>query len=128
MVTASPVPDARRLREERVAWFVCVRPDGSPHVTPVWFVFADGLWWVATSRRNVKVTNVQHQDQVSLALPDAERPVVAQGRVRIHSSGFPEEVVQAFAAKYDGWDITCIEPDGPRVLLEVETTRWLLAG
>jgi len=127
-VTASPGPDLARLRRELVAWFVCVRPDGSPHVTPVWFVFAEGTWWVATARRNVKVHNIQLEDQVSLALPNPDRPVVAQGRARIHWSEFPAAVSQAFAAKYDDWDIASEEPDGPRVLIEVETSRWLFAG
>lgn len=96
-------------------------------MTPLWFVFIDGVWWVATARRNVKVANVDHQDQVSLALPDPDRPVVAQGRARIHRSDFPRPVSQAFAIKYDGWDISSPEPDGPRVLLEIATTRWLFA-
>lgn len=72
----------QRLDRERVVWFVSVRPDGSPHVTPVWFVFDHLTWWVATAQRNVKVANVEHQDQVSLALPDVGQPVVAQGRPR----------------------------------------------
>ena len=84
---------------------------------------AEGAWWVATARRNVKVRNVQQQDQVSLALPDADHPVVAQGRARIHWSEFPPEVSQAFAATYDDWDIASEEPDGPRVLIEVEASR-----
>jgi hypothetical protein len=37
-------------------------------------------------------------------------------------------VTTAFAATYDGWDITSEKPDGPRVLLEVATDRWLFAG
>lgn len=67
-----PAVVEQRLDRERVAWFVCVRPDGSP--------------------------------------PE-----------------FPPAVSEAFAAKYDGWDICSVQPDGPRVLLEVETTRWLFA-
>ena len=127
-MNALTVDVERRLRQERVVWFVSMRLDGSPHVTPVWFVFDDGAWWVATARRNVKVANVEHRDQVSLVLPDAERPVVAQGRARVHGSPFPAAIVRAFAAKYDGWDIASDEPDGPRVLIEITTTRWLFNG
>lgn len=127
-MSALTVDVERRLRQERIVWFVSVRPGGSPHVTPVWFVFDDSAWWVATARRNVKVANVEHQEQVSLVLPDAERPVVAQGRARIHRSEFPAAILRAFTAKYDGWDIASDEPDGPRVLIEVETIRWLFAG
>ena len=118
----------RRLDHERVVWFVSVRPDGSPHVTPVWFVFEGGTWWIATARRNVKVANVEHEDQVSLALPDAGQPVVAQGRARVHQSDFPPAVARRFAEKYSGWHIASTEPNGSRVLLEVATTRWLFAG
>ncbi|MFJ8363696.1 pyridoxamine 5'-phosphate oxidase family protein [Streptomyces sp. NPDC093984] len=28
-----------RLARERNAWLCTVRPDGSPHVTPVWFLY-----------------------------------------------------------------------------------------
>lgn len=118
----------RRLEQEPVVWFVSVRANGSPHVTPVWFVYTRGTWWIATARRNIKVGNVEHEDQVSLALPDTGRPVVAEGRVRVHQSDFPEAVAGAFANKYGGWDIASVEPDGPRVLFEVVTDRWLLAG
>ena len=118
----------RRLEVERVVWLATVRPDGSPHLTPVWFVFDGGTWWIATARRNVKVANIRHQDQVSLALPDTERPLVAQGRARIVWSDFPSTVTVAFSVKYDGWDITSDERDGPRVLLAVDTERWLLSG
>lgn len=118
----------QRLGEERAVWFATVRPDGSPHVTPVWSVLDRGIWWIATAQRNVKVANLEHQDQVSLALPDPDRPLVAQGRARIRWSDFPSAVTDAFAAKYDGWDILSDEPDGPRVLLEVTTERWLFIG
>ena len=51
-----------------------------------------------------------------------------KGRARVHWSDFPAAVSQAFAAKYDDWDITSEEPDRPRVLIEVVTNRWLFAG
>ena len=117
-----------RLEQERAVWFVTVRPDGTPHVTPVWFVLDRDTWWIASAQRNVKVANVEQQPQVSLALPDPDRPLVAQGRAHVVRSGFPEAVTTAFAEKYGGWDVSSVEPDGPRVLLEVTVDRWLFAG
>ena len=93
-----------RLEKERTVWFATVRPNRSPHVTPVWFVFDSGKWWIAIAQRNVKVANIEHEDQVSLALPDPDRPLVAQGRARVRRSDFPHSVSTAFATKYDGWD------------------------
>jgi PPOX class probable F420-dependent enzyme len=125
------VPDGEvltRLDRERNVWFCTIRPDGSPHVTPVWFVYLDSRWWICTAARNRKVHNVAADPRVSLALEDGRAPVVAEGTVLIHRESFPLEVVAAFRMKY-GWDVTGSDgPEGGNVLLQVAVTRWLLAG
>ncbi|KFU79000.1 PPOX class probable F420-dependent enzyme, Rv3369 family [Amycolatopsis lurida] len=118
-----------RLARERNAWLCTLRPDGSPHVTPVWFVYLDGVFWIGSGDRNVKVRNVGDDPRVSLALEDGDAPVVAEGLVRIHRGTLRADVLEALAAKYDGWAAgEEIEPFGARVLLEVPVKRWLLAG
>ncbi|MFC8846532.1 MULTISPECIES: pyridoxamine 5'-phosphate oxidase family protein [unclassified Micromonospora] len=47
-----------RLAGERIVWLRTLRPDGSPHVTPVWFLFRDDEWRICTQERNRKVRNV----------------------------------------------------------------------
>ncbi|OXM50969.1 pyridoxamine 5'-phosphate oxidase family protein [Amycolatopsis alba] len=118
-----------RLARERNAWFCTLRVDGSPHVTPVWFVYLDDVFWVGSGERNVKVRNVGNDPRVSLALEDGDAPVVAEGLARVHRGALREDVLAALAAKYDGWAAgEEIEPFGARVLLEVPVKRWLLAG
>ncbi|MEU9514109.1 pyridoxamine 5'-phosphate oxidase family protein [Micromonospora sp. NPDC048169] len=120
---------ADRLARERNVWLCTLRPDGSPHVTPVWFVHTDGVWWVACEGRSVKARNVTADPRVSLALEDGVHPVVAEGEARVHHAAFPPAIVAAFAEKYAGWDIRQpVTTDGDRVLLEVPVRRWLLAG
>lgn len=117
-----------RLAREKNVWLCTVRPGGAPHVTPVWFVFRDGTWWIGASGSAVKVRNIEKTAHVSLALEDGRRPVVAEGEALVRRGTFPAEVSEAFAAKY-GWDVAA--PGGPgdeRVLLEVPVRRWLLAG
>ncbi|MFE0592686.1 pyridoxamine 5'-phosphate oxidase family protein [Micromonospora echinospora] len=125
------VPDGEvlaRLGRERNVWFCTLRPDGSPHLTPVWFVHLDDQWWICTAARNRKVRNVAADPRVSLALEDGRAPVVAEGTVTVHRESFPSDVVAAFRAKY-GWDVTGSDgPEGGNVLLEVTVSRWLLAG
>ncbi|WP_030206765.1 TIGR03618 family F420-dependent PPOX class oxidoreductase [Streptomyces sp. NRRL S-87] len=118
-----------RLAEERNVWLCTVRPDGSAHVTPVWFVYADGTWWIGADAGSVKVRNVRAEPRVSLALEDGRFPVVAEGVAVLHSDddGFPAPVVTAFREKY-GWDVGARRPEDRRVLLEVPVRRWLLAG
>jgi F420H(2)-dependent biliverdin reductase len=118
-----------RLEREKNAWLCTVRPDGSPHVTPVWFVYRSEMWWIGSGARNVKVRNVAAEPRVSLALEDGVAPIVAEGRAHIRRDGFPDDIVAAFAEKYDGWDVSAVvPPGGARVLLEIPVDRWLLAG
>ena len=125
-----PPPDVEaRLIAERHVWLTTLRPDGSPHVTPVWFLYVDGTWWIGSGEGNVKVRNLSGDPRVSLALPDGDHPVVAEGFARVHRIGFPEHVVRGFAGKYGGWDITLpVRPGGAQVLIEVPVGRWLLTG
>ncbi|MEU3625509.1 pyridoxamine 5'-phosphate oxidase [Amycolatopsis coloradensis] len=118
-----------RLTRERNAWLCTLRADGSPHVTPVWFVYLGDVFWVSSGDRNVKVRNVAEDPRVSLALEDGDAPVVAEGLARVHREALREDVLAALAAKYDGWAAgEEVEPFGARVLLEIPVKRWLLQG
>ncbi|WP_410576342.1 nitroreductase/quinone reductase family protein [Amycolatopsis sp. lyj-108] len=118
-----------RLARERNVWFCTLRADGSPHVTPVWFVYLGDAFWIGSGERNVKVRNIGADPRVSLALEDGDAPAVAEGVARVHRGALREDVLAALAAKYDSWAAgEEIEPFGARVLLEVPVKRWLLAG
>jgi F420H(2)-dependent biliverdin reductase len=118
-----------RLRLDRNLWLATTRPDGRPHVVPIWFVYVDDRFWVATGATSVKVRNIANQSGVTAALEDGNAPVVAEGAARIHPRPYPDSVVAAFAQKYD-WDITVAEDDdlGEIVLCEVRVSRWLFGG
>lgn len=127
-MTELPDEVLHRLERAGIAWFATVRPDGSPHLTPVWFLYRTGAWWIGSAGRSKKVRNLSVDGRVSLALQGGGAPVVAEGIAIIHRANFSPEIVAGFAGKYDGWDVTSAEPDGPRVLLEIPVTRWLLSG
>lgn len=117
-----------RLAREKNVWLCTVRPNGTAHVTPVWFVFSRECWWIGSEAGSVKVRNIARFPQVSLALEDGRFPVVAEGEAVLHRGLFPQEVKDAFASKY-GWDVSArSSPGADRVLLEVPVRRWLLAG
>jgi F420H(2)-dependent biliverdin reductase len=117
-----------RLTGQKNAWLCTVRPDGSAHVTPVWFVYQSSTWWIGADRSSVKVRNIQKEPRASLALEDGRFPVVAEGDASLIRDEFPREVVTAFERKY-GWEVSApTRPGGARVLLKVRVRRWLLAG
>ncbi|MFC7619052.1 pyridoxamine 5'-phosphate oxidase family protein [Microlunatus sp. GCM10028923] len=124
-----PDPDLDRLRSERNAWLCTLRRDGSPHVTPVWYVFVDGEFWISSGERNAKVRNVINDPRVSLAVEGGDAPYVAEGRAVVHRDRLREDVLAALAEKYGGWQAGVeIEPYGKRVLINVPVDRWLLRG
>ncbi|WP_207800379.1 TIGR03618 family F420-dependent PPOX class oxidoreductase [Cellulomonas wangleii] len=105
-----------------------LRRDGSPHVTPVWFLLDDDTFWIASPTVDVKVATMQRDPRVAIAVdgPGA-RPAVAQGRAHVHHDIHAHASLLArFAAKYDGWDAADERQDGPRVMIEVPVDRWLL--
>ena len=124
-----PDLDLDRLRTERNAWLCTLRRDGSPHVTPVWYVLVDDEFWISSGERNAKVRNVINDPRVSLALDGGDHPYVAEGRAVVHRDRLREDVLAALAEKYDGWQAGLeIEPYGKRVLINVPVDRWLLRG
>ena len=59
------------LAEERVVWLSTVRPDGSPHLVPTWFLW-DGEALLVWSKPNaVKVRNLRANPRLMVALGDA---------------------------------------------------------
>lgn len=56
-----------RLRSDVMIWFGSVRPDGRPHLVPVWFLWERGTILVF-SMPNQKVRNIEANPNVVLAL------------------------------------------------------------
>lgn len=115
-----------RLAESRNIWLATVRPDGRPHIAPVWFVYVDHRIWIGTGLGSVRVRNLGVNSAASAALEDGNTPVVAEGTVTLHEVDRPAAVVDAFNEKYR-WNITVdIDDDvGQVILLEFKPHRWL---
>jgi PPOX class probable F420-dependent enzyme len=96
-------PAAERVEEARNIWMATVRPDGRPHLVPVWFVVDAGRWYICTAPGSVKVRNLSQNPQVALALEDGTNPVIVEGEAEPVSP--TPSVVDKFKAKY-AWDIT----------------------
>ena len=116
----SPSPDAA---EARNVWFATVRPDGRPHLVPIWFVVDGDRWYVCTSPRSVKARNLTANASVALALEDGDHPYVVEGQAR--PVPVTAGVAEKFQAKYD-WDIT--SDSQYTQLIEVTVSRQLLGG
>ena len=62
----------RLLRDEPVVWLSSVRPDGRPHLVPIWFSWAGREILIASKPSAQKVRNIRANPTVMLALGEAE--------------------------------------------------------
>ena len=112
----------QKLEREANIWFSTVRPDGRPHLVPVWFAWHDGKFYACIEAGSVKAHNLELNPPVSLALENGSQPVICEGSAIVVPPPWPEPVIDIFKAKYD-WDITT---DGQYdTLLEVAPVKWL---
>jgi F420H(2)-dependent biliverdin reductase len=110
----------RRLQTEQNLWLATVRPTGTPHLVPIWFVWVAGKIYLCTGSDSVKVRNLRQNPQVSIALEDGTKPIVIEGLAepieRPHAA-----VIDEFQRKYD-WDITT--DDAYTQVIEIEPEKF----
>jgi F420H(2)-dependent biliverdin reductase len=109
----------RRLQTEQNLWLATVRPNSSPHLVPIWFVWVAGKIYLCTGADSVKVRNLTQNAQVSIALEDGNHPIVIEGQAKPIGTA-PNPVIEAFKKKYD-WNIST---DGEyNQVVEIEPKR-----
>ena len=98
-----PWPEAeRRLTRAHDYWVATVRPDGSPHVMPVWGVWTDGRLWFSSGLRSRKARNLAAEPRCTVTTDDARNPVVVDGvAARITDPGEIAGFVAAMNTKYE---------------------------
>jgi PPOX class probable F420-dependent enzyme len=69
----------RRLTVSHDYWVATVRPDGRPHVMPVWGVWLDSRLWFSSGLRSRKARNLAVDPRCTVTTDDARDPVVLEG-------------------------------------------------
>lgn len=93
--------DQRRLAQSRNYWLATVRPDGRPHIAPVWGVWIDGLFHFGTARTTTKGRNLATNPHAALHLDNSEDVLVVEGTVTpADIPALRERIDAALSAKY----------------------------
>ena len=108
-----------RLQTEQNLWLATVRPNGAPHLVPIWFVWVTGRFYFCTGADSVKARNLVRNPYVSVALEDGSRPIVIEGQAQAIGQA-DAAVIAEFQRKYD-WDIT--SDDTYTQVIEIEPTK-----
>jgi PPOX class probable F420-dependent enzyme len=71
------VPDKVRDLFERPIYvnLATVRPDGSPQVNPMWFLYDGEFVWFTHTNFRQKYRNIAHEPRVSISIVDPENPL-----------------------------------------------------
>jgi PPOX class probable F420-dependent enzyme len=93
----------RRLREEKVAWFITVRPDGTPIPVPVWFLWDGETILVYGQPHTGKLRNLAQNPRAALHLRTDEHAndvIVLTGRAVVDRTAPPADKVPQYQEKY----------------------------
>ncbi len=73
----------QQLSGSRNYWVTTVRPDGAPHMMPVWAVWHEQALWFSSSLGSRKVRNLRANPRVVMATERATEPVVVEGMAEV---------------------------------------------
>ncbi|MEX0782956.1 MAG: pyridoxamine 5'-phosphate oxidase family protein [Dehalococcoidia bacterium] len=91
-----------RLVESRNYWVSTSRPDGRPHLMPLWGVWHGAALWFSTGAESVKARNLAANPCCAISTEHGDEAVIVEGTVERVVSGPPlDEVYEAYRAKYD---------------------------
>lgn len=100
---AERTPLDQRLRTEPTVWLSSTRPDGRPHVVPVWFSWDGSVFDLFSKPHAQKVRNLREHPDVMLALgkPEAEWDVeLVEGTATVLDAPTADVVAPTMFEKY----------------------------
>ena len=68
-----------RLVSSHDYWLATVHPNGAPHVTPVWGVWAHDAAWFSSSPQSRKARNISADPRTVITTDNPLQPVVVEG-------------------------------------------------
>jgi F420H(2)-dependent biliverdin reductase len=111
-----------KLESEQIIWFGSVRPDGRPHLAPIWFVWHAGSIFIGTDPISVKSSNIRSNPRVVVALENGTNPVICEGSAKPVSTPWTDDLLAAFFQKYE-WDLN--KEDVYNDVIEIVPEKWL---
>ncbi|MDA4126468.1 MAG: PPOX class F420-dependent oxidoreductase [Thaumarchaeota archaeon] len=79
-----------------------IKKDGSPHVTPIWYMLDEGKLIVNTTMERVKYRNIKRDPRVSFLVDDGYPYIMIQGKARIATERDAMKDIETLAIRYTG--------------------------
>jgi nitroimidazol reductase NimA-like FMN-containing flavoprotein (pyridoxamine 5'-phosphate oxidase superfamily) len=127
------------LSELRIGRLASQRPDGWPHVTPIWYVWTDGRFHLSLGKSRRHLRNIAADPHVTLCvdedprvtdLSQSPRAVVCFGLARLADEDETRRMTEQVERRYLPAEVRGPELDEllwfeGRVGVEIEPVRWL---
>lgn len=94
----------QRLRSELIIWLSTVRPDGRPHLVPVWFLWDGATFLIFSQPKDQKLRNLRHNPNVVIALETRDQGnevVLIEGQAAELDDSTLKTTMPEYAEKYD---------------------------
>ena len=94
---------AGRLTTDEMLWLATVRPDGRPHIVPVWFLWQGETILVFSKPNNQKIRNLRQNAAVTVSLDNTDRGddvIILEGTAELIDDPDVTTTLPAFASKY----------------------------
>ena len=94
---------AERLRTDEILWLATVRPDGRPHLIPVWFLWEGESILIFSKPANQKIRNLRQNPAVTVSLDTTDRGndvIVLEGTAELVNDPGTTATLPAYASKY----------------------------
>ena len=92
---------ANFLSKNNVARIATIKPDKTPHVTPIWYLWKNNQLLVPTGKNTVKVRNIQKNNNVAVTIDTSTAPekgVIIEGKAEIDELN--EEIRRRICQRY----------------------------
>ena len=97
--------DMERLQNSRNYWVASTRPDGRPHLMPVWAVWSGEALYFSTARTSTKARNLFGNPRCSVSTEHGIEAVILEGSAAHEAShAVLRPAWDAYKAKYD-WSL-----------------------
>jgi len=114
------------LERAKAYWLATCRADGRPHVVPVDGLWLDDIWYYGGAPDAVHVRTAMRNPDVVMHLPDPQRSVIVEGRVRPArpGTGLARRLLEASNEKYPEYG-RAADPAAYNDVLALRPTRVL---
>ena len=90
------------LKGKHFGKIATVMKDGSPHVTPIWYMLDDGKIVINTTTDRVKYFNIKRDNRVCFLVDSGYPYVILFGRARIARERDSKKDIEDLAIRYTG--------------------------